>query len=188
MDVMLQFTGATGRDVSDLLSDIGERIVDQAHAAAANKTMTTARTDIRKVVSRETSAPSKLLTKRFRLHRANRNKPEARLFIGTVPIRAVDMGAKVLKRGVSFRSGGSRVKATSAFYATMKSGHIGIFQREGRKRLPIKELTVPVHASARRAADAFIANRAADVNEKNFRHELQFRIRREIDRQGLRLQ
>lgn len=35
---------------------------------------------------------------------------------------------------------GSRALIKSAFIATMKSGHVGVFKREGAARLPIKEL------------------------------------------------
>jgi hypothetical protein len=35
---------------------------------------------------------------------------------------------------------GKRTLVKGAFVATMKSGHVGIFRREGKARLPIKEL------------------------------------------------
>lgn len=196
MDISLEFAGATGRDVSDLLSDIGERVVEQARARANNRALEQCRTFVRRAVSKETSASASLLNNRFRLYRAALNKPTARLFIGTSPIRAYDLGIRQLRRGVSFGKGRSRTRESSAFVATMRnkrkdgtiSEHVGLFKREGKSRLPIKEVTVAVYPSARRAADSYMATIATGVIEKNFRSDLQFRINREIDRRGLRLQ
>lgn len=54
------------------------------------------------------------------------------------------------KRGVSVEiNKGSRSFIRSAFVATLKSGHEGVFRRTGKARLPIKE------AFTTRVADAF---------------------------------
>lgn len=46
------------------------------------------------------------------------------------------------KKGVSVEvNRGKRTLIKGAFIATMKSGHEGVFQRRGKGRLPIKELT-----------------------------------------------
>lgn len=45
--------------------------------------------------------------------------------------------------GVSVRLGGKTRRLKSAFIATMKSGHEGVFRRRGKGRLPIRELWAP---------------------------------------------
>jgi hypothetical protein len=52
-----------------------------------------------------------------------------------------DFQARQTGRGVTFRGvGGTRTLVASAFVATMKTGHQGVFLRKGKPRLPIREL------------------------------------------------
>lgn len=52
-----------------------------------------------------------------------------------------DYPYRQVKTGVSVGiNKGSRGLITSAFVATMRSGHVGVFKREGTARLPIREL------------------------------------------------
>lgn len=185
MELSLDFSKGSADNVADLLSDIGEKIVIRARMRANNRTAEEARTVIRRHLSQETGAPAKSLSRRFKIHRANTRKPDARLFVGTSPVRAYDLGVREIRSGVSYKGSGGRVKVKSAFVATMKSGHTGVFQRETRKRLPIRELTVPLHAAALRSARSYLSSDAKRTFEKSFRHELQFRIGREIDKRGL---
>lgn len=181
MDISLEFTKGDADSVAELLSDIGEKLVLRAQVRANNRTAEEARTVIRRTVSQETGAPAKALARRFKIHRANAKKPGARLFVGTSPVRAYDLGVREIRSGVSYKGAGGRVKVKSAFVATMKSGHTGVFQRETKKRLPIRELTVAFHHAAFRSARSYVANDAKRTFEKVFRHELQFRIGRAID-------
>lgn len=185
-EVGLSFDHVGGRVVADLLAEIGDTVVRDAHMRATTRTAEAARTQIRKEMSAETGVQAKLLNRRFRIHRASRSNPNARLFIGTVPVRAYDMGVRELKRGVSVRGPDGRVRMNSAFVATMKSGRTGVFQRQTRARLPIKEVTVPIHYSARGSANRFLASRAKPEYEKVFQHEMQRRVGQQLDRRGLR--
>ena len=66
-------------------------------------------------------------------HRISRAKPR----IGVAGVR------------VRVKKGGSLKPISHAFHATMGSGHVGIYQRVGARRLPIRELTGPsVHGMA----------------------------------------
>jgi len=56
------------------------------------------------------------------------------------PMRVYDFAARQTKAGVSAEiNRGKRVLIRSAFIATMKSGHTGVFYRLGKARLPIDE-------------------------------------------------
>lgn len=64
-----------------------------------------------------------------------------RMDVSGKPIPLVDFPNRQTKKGVSVAvNRGRRVLVVSAFRATMKSGHTGIFRRQGEKRLPIDEL------------------------------------------------
>lgn len=46
-------------------------------------------------------------------------------------------------RGVTYRKGGGRANIRDAFIAKMPSGHMGVFKRSGRARLPVNQLFGP---------------------------------------------
>jgi hypothetical protein len=63
-----------------------------------------------------------------------------RMDVSGKPVPLVDLPHSQTKRGVSVAvNAGGRKLLRSAFLATMKSGHEGIFRRVGSSRLPIKE-------------------------------------------------
>lgn len=56
-------------------------------------------------------------------------------------VKLIDYGARQTKKGVRVKVNvGSSKVVKSAFIATMKSGHTGVFVRTGPGRLPLKEL------------------------------------------------
>lgn len=67
--------------------------------------------------------------------------------------------ARQTKRGVSVQvnKGGKRTLIRGAFIAQMRSGHVGVFMREGRRRLPIQ------HALSTRTSDVFQDRGMADA-------------------------
>jgi hypothetical protein len=81
-------------------------------------------------------------------------------------------------RGVSYRLPGGRARAPNAFIATMPSGHRGVFQREGKRRLGIFELKGP---SLVEVFTKFLPQGAARAQEAlvtNLRSEISFALRR----------
>lgn len=75
-------------------------------------------------------------------------------------------------RGVTYRLPGGRGRAEHAFIAKMRSGHIGVFQRRGKGRLPIAELHGP---SIPKVFEKFTPEARARGQEqltKNLAHEL----------------
>ena len=83
---------------------------------------------------------------------------------------------RVLKAAVK-RAGGNK-KVDGAFLARMQSGHIGVFRRSSRKRLPIEELygpAVPVMLN-NPAVVEHLERVAAEEMEKRFEHELSRRL------------
>lgn len=81
--------------------------------------------------------------------------------------------ARVLKSGgLKKLSGGAGT--SKGFVATMRSGHEGIFEREGRKRLPIFELSGPAVPSmvGQKANAAFIQKEGERVLRERVKHEI----------------
>lgn len=68
------------------------------------------------------------------------------------------------KKGVTAKAWGKRKLYRHAFMAQMKSGHMGIYRREGRERLPIKEMYGP--SVPREMATNEIVNEMHDTFEE----------------------
>lgn len=72
----------------------------------------------------------------------------------TIPIQRATVSAAVL-------AGNGRTPFQDAFIARMQSGHTGMFERDGSKRLPISEFMGP--STAQMAGNSIVL---ADVEEK----------------------
>ena len=83
---------------------------------------------------------------------------------------------KQVKRGISIRVKNERPRKTirSAFIATMKSGHRGVYIRENTTPLPIREL----YGSAVIEVDQDFMDEIAEIAQnkllETFRHEFEF--------------
>jgi hypothetical protein len=92
-----------------------------------------------------------------------------RLQASAAPMPLFAFGARQTKRGVSVEvNRGKRTIIPGTFIATMKSGHTGVFYRQGKARLPIDE------AYSTRISEAFwdareaIAERGITVLRSTF--------------------
>ncbi len=64
-----------------------------------------------------------------------------RMDVSGAPVRLAEYPHRQTRKGVMVQvNAGARKLVKSAFVATMRSGHEGVFQRVGRGRLPIREL------------------------------------------------
>jgi hypothetical protein len=81
--------------------------------------------------------------------------------------------------GVSVLVKAQRKRITGSFVARMKSGHLGIFQRQGTDRLPIEEKFGPALAQMldNPEVNERIRERAAERFDKNLRHEFDFALK-----------
>ena len=174
-------------EVADLLGDVAPKVLAQAEVSALNKSMAQERTEIRRGLRDTTGIPAKVLNRRLRIRRAKLQQRVVRLFIGLYNVLAFkDLGAKQLKKGVSYRGPGGRVRNRKGFITTMPgSGHIGAFARQGESRLPIKELSVNFASQARMQV-ALARVRLPVKFKRLFNHEFNFRVGREIDKRRLR--
>lgn len=103
----------------------------------------------------------------------NARQSKAKKVKGQVTVQVLRAGGRKVVRG------NPRLKG-KPFIATMKSGHVGIFQRVDKSRLPIRELfsiSVP-KAMSSRAIENAIRKVAFDRFTKEFRREIAFRSAR----------
>ena len=75
------------------------------------------------------------------------------------------------------RGGGGPIRG--AFLARVQSGHIGVFRRAGRSRLPIKQLYGPSvpQMLGHESVTSFVAERAGELMESRMEHEMQRLLR-----------
>ena len=170
-------------EVADLFAAMGSKVIDQARVAATNKVMSETRKGIKKDIREETRVPAKQINKRMKLFRAKRNK-DARLFVGTMPVKLVTV-AKRSRTATTARSAKGRYSPNKAFTATMKSGHIGIFKRQGKARLKIDEQFVSIVDAARRSVRKHARVIIPKTFPKLFEKELSIRTTREVVKRQL---
>lgn len=154
--------------------------ISRAMVRALNRSINSGRTVMVREIARDTGLKSSTVRESMRTREASLAHPEAQLATNLKRIPLIKFGASGPRpsrgrgRGVSYRLPGGKGRLPTAFLATMRSGHEGVFMRKTRSRLPIKELFGPslghVFAKFRPVGLA----RMRDVFMKNMEHELEF--------------
>jgi len=165
----------------------------RAMVRALNRAIASGRTFMVRELARDTGLRSTDLRAALSMREATFDKPEARLATTLKRIPLVKFNARGPEpsggrgQGVSYRLPSSKGRVPTAFIATMRSGHRGVFVRSSkltlranqfkgftRKRLPIRELFGPSlgHVFAKYRPAALVKLREAF--DKNFAHELEF--------------
>jgi hypothetical protein len=164
---------------------------------AINRSATTVRTRASRAVAEDIGVPVRTVNESMVLQRATPQRLRAVITITGRRIPLIDLRARGPEpsrgrgRGVSYALGGTRRRIQSAFIATMRSGHRGVFKRIGtsaRKsprgwssNLPIVELKGP--SIPRVAAKRAILEAIKAVGEmallKNIQHEVRFLMSRQ---------
>ena len=126
-------------DLSRAIYKLPHKIRAKAFARAGRRVVKTARSRYVKRAAPRLKLQQKVIrgltTARFN---AGGNTAEVVVRSGWIPL--YKLGASQNRRGVRVRLRGSY---RSAFIASMKSGHKGVFKRVGADRLPIRELFGP---------------------------------------------
>lgn len=155
-------------------SALGAAQINRSLNQALNRTATMARTEAVREIRKTYDFKARTVRGTFRITRARGNQAEAVLTSSGRRIRLIDMSAKAGKTGASVRVTKQRKTIKSTFIARMPTGHVGVFEREGKKRLGIKEkftIAVPEAFSAQAVREAMLA-KVADVLPRRFEHEL----------------
>lgn len=155
MDITLTF------DDSKVTANIGRLRTEApvAVARALNKSIASGRTIMAREMSKDVSLKVGAVRDQMKIREASQTRLEATLSASGKRIPLVDFGAtgpepsRGQGRGVSYKLGGQRRRLSSAFLATMGSGHRGVFRRIAAsthkspgawsRNLPIRELFGP---------------------------------------------
>lgn len=123
--------------------------VPSAATRAINRTLTTVRAEAARDVAADIGVPVRQVAAAMVITKARFTDLRGVITITGRRIRLIDLNAtgpepsRGAGSGVSYALGGGRRRIGSAFIATMRSGHRGVFKRKGRTRLPIQELFGP---------------------------------------------
>lgn len=131
--------------IEEILQDFDPRLLEQSVVGTLNKLGTRSRTEIVRLVRQTYNVKAGDVRKAVEIRRARRGSAVVDLLSIGRRIPLVAFGARQRRRGVSVRvkkSGGTKI-IPNTFIAVMPTGHRGVFERVGRKRLPITELFGP---------------------------------------------
>ncbi len=158
-------------------NNLADKAAVRALNRAADQTKTEAKRQIAAVYNLKSSAAAEQIAT---------SKAFAGRLVATVTVRGraiplVQFDAR-WKQGqpggatVKVKRGGNRKNIRGAFIARMKSGHTGVFVRQGGARLPVRELYtigLPRMFLAKVVQDA-VRKVATESFEKNFRQQIQY--------------
>ena len=120
--------GATSKSVPVVLRRSVTRTIRWVH------------TRVVRAVSAATGIQQKRVRRKYTAMWIKRGDPPAAgIKIMDKPTPLIQLHPVRTERGIMFRKGGGQELRAGAFKATMPRGHVGIFKRRGRSRLPIGE-------------------------------------------------
>jgi hypothetical protein len=148
----------------------------RAIALAVNDTARHVRSEASKGIRAEWNVKAKTIREAIKTRPATTANPEAQVTASSKPLPLYGFGPRKLKRGYSVRikKGKPPTRLPKTFVATMRSGHVGLFERMGKRRLPIREkasITIPSQWAQRieidiRDAQPFLLRRLAGQIER----------------------
>ncbi len=159
----------------------------QAVARAVNRTVKGVRTDAVKAAIREYSIKPPIVRKSIKVEQALNGSLEAaaiatgkRIPLIHFEARPKQPGGRRPIKGVSVQVKKERKVLKGSFLARLKSGHVGVFQREGDDRLPIEEkrsLAVPQMLENQDVIEE-IQEKAENRFDKSLSHEIDFALQK----------
>ncbi|GHT93691.1 hypothetical protein FACS1894122_09300 [Alphaproteobacteria bacterium] len=146
--------------------------VATAAMRALNKTAAWVKSNCSRRIAKEKLVKLKIINDRIRVVKASTANLQAKILADVVSIRARDLGN--LRQTFDGVAAGKH-SFEKAFVATMpKTGHASAFKRTTKKRLPIKEMWLPIYNEATQIIEKMIDAEASAIFEKYFFHELRF--------------
>lgn len=131
-----------------------------------------AKTEAARTVSKDMGLPVSVVRKMLSFKPPNAETLTAIIRASLRRIPLIKFGAKQAKAGVSYKAKGGRKKIKSAFISTMPTGHVGVFKRAGKGRLPIGERYGPSVGHVMSEHREKIAGHGWTVAEKEFQRQL----------------
>ncbi|MGM0562822.1 MAG: phage tail protein [Pseudomonadota bacterium] len=161
------------------LKGISPRVVRPASVTALNRTVKPAHTQAVRTTGKIEELPAKVVRDRVRFYKATRRKASASIVGLTLPLPVAKAGTPRQLKKKGARAGKHLVPG--GFVADMEGGHVGIYKRKGKARLPIQEQYIHI-GSTIRAELAGAAIGAPREFVKRFEHEAKRLAKREARR------
>lgn len=147
--------------------DAERKKVEKVTVSVLNKTALWLKAQAAKEISEEKKIKLSLIRKRLRIFKAKTSRLEVLIRANLYDIRASTIG-KIQKTRRGSKVG--KHEFIGGFAAVMPKGNSGMFKREGRAALPIKEVRLPLEPEASRIIGNFVNYEVEKVFEKYFIH------------------
>jgi hypothetical protein len=154
------------------------RNLDKLHRRAAisalNRTAQQVKTAANRKIREKYSFKARVVSQSLKVARSQFARLEVSVISEGRRIQVIEASARKTPRGVSVLIGKQRKLIAGAFIARMKSGHLGVFSRRTKKRLPIDEIyTIAIaEAFGSQAVTATMRLKAEEVFIPRFEHEV----------------
>lgn len=149
--------------------DANKAKIELAAVRALNKTALWLKAQAAREISEEKKS---LIRKRLRIFKAKTSRLEVLIRANLYDIRASTIG-KIQKTRRGSKVG--KHEFIGGFAAVMPKGNSGMFKREGRAALPIKEVKLPLEPEASRIIGNLVNYEVEKVFTKFFERELSYK-------------
>ncbi|WP_265042230.1 phage tail protein [Wolbachia endosymbiont (group B) of Melanostoma mellinum] len=149
--------------------DANKAKIELAAVRALNKTALWLKAQAAREISEEKKS---LIRKRLRIFKAKTSRLEVLIRANLYDIRASTIG-KIQKTRRGSKVG--KHEFIGGFAAVMPKGNSGMFKREGRAALPIKEVKLPLEPEASRIIGNLVNYEVEEVFTKFFERELSYK-------------
>ncbi|WP_410541943.1 phage tail protein [Wolbachia endosymbiont (group A) of Oxytorus armatus] len=161
-------------NINEIISNIErkEQKIKLAAIKALNKTALWLKAQAAKEISEEKKIKLSLIRKRLRIFKAKTSRLDVLIRANLYDIRASTIG-KIQKTRRGSKVG--KHEFIGGFAAVMPKGNSGIFKREGRAALPIKEVKLLLEPEASRIIGNLVNYEVEEVFTKFFERELSYK-------------
>ncbi|UPA55775.1 phage tail protein [Wolbachia pipientis] len=156
-------------NINEIISNIErkEQKIKLAAIKALNKTALWLKAQAAKEISEEKKIKLTIMRRRLRIFKAKTSRLDVLIRANLYDIRASTIG-KIQKTRRGSKVG--KHEFIGGFAAVMLKGNSGMFKREGRAALPIKEVKLPLEPEASRIIGNLVNYEVEKVFEKYFIH------------------
>nr|WP_253310133.1 phage tail protein [Rickettsia endosymbiont of Ceutorhynchus assimilis] len=161
-------------NINEIISNIErkEQKIKLAAIKALNKTALWLKAQAAKEISEKKQIKLSLIRKRLRIFKAKTSRLDLLIRANLYDIRASTIG-KIQKTRRGSKVG--KHEFIGGFAAVMPKGNSGMFKREGRAALPIKEVKLPLEPEASKVMRDLVNYEVEKVFTKFFERELSYK-------------
>ncbi|MCJ7454636.1 MAG: phage tail protein [Wolbachia endosymbiont of Homalodisca vitripennis] len=149
--------------------DANKAKIELAAVRALNKTALWLKSQAAKEISEEKRIKLSVIRKRLRIFKAKTSRLDVLIRANLYDIRASTIG-KIQKTRRGSKVG--KHEFIGGFAAVMPKGNSGMFKREGRAALPIKEVKLPLEPEASKVIRDLVNYEVEKVFEKFFERDI----------------